>query len=212
MKKPLTIFAIVLLVVIGAYGIAYRAEKETEGLVPVSDQGTDFPVPATATDGRGLEAFDDPVRNPSVSNVVGYFGYGSFLFYLPDWLSANWISPESSATSTVFVPRETGPRSYSDIAIEYAPSGESYNAYYLYQRDAAAYGVTSENFPNDSGDLIIYHLESLVGDRFEHAFYVDGRGRTAKITFSGDKKDYIVLTQKIKEFVRGLTKGEGPRG
>ena len=76
-------------------------------------------------------------REPMTGNIVGYFGNGSFIWYVPDWLMANWHEVIDNRMSTiVWTPNvRIDPYIFTDIEFYIATSTEKFNAAYLYEQD-----------------------------------------------------------------------------
>ena len=152
------------------------------------------------------------------SNVVGYFASGAFVTDLPEWISQNWMSPESAPDTVIFTPRDTiASRDFSDITIVSRDTSEIYNAEYLFEDNklhARGEGklVNSEVILNETSDMRIYHIERSLLGMIYSTYYIDGNGKTAEITFSASEATYFPYSSKVKEFIRGLSKGGEPRG
>lgn len=185
--------------------------------VPVADLPINMPEPISPPPSSPSDVFASTPQT-NTSSVVGYFASGAFVTELPDWIAENWISPKSAENSTIFTPREIiADRDFSDITIVSGDTNEIYNAEYLFENNKAhARGegklVNSEIILNESSDMRIYHIErSLMGTIYS-LYYIDGNGKTAEISFSAEETNYFTYSSKIKEFIRGLSKGSEPRG
>lgn len=163
------------------------------------------------------DIFESSPRPNNVSNVVGYFASGAFVFNnVPDWIVEHW-GDKGDKTDNVFAfsPREEIPgRDFSDIVIEVSTTTEQFNASYLYETQSKSIKdlMIAEIFLNSVGDTRIHHIQRRLAGGIEDIFYIDGNGKTATVTFQAQLENYAKYGTKIREFVQGIGKGEAPRG
>lgn len=219
-KNYLSILAITLLVILGLYfTFLSRDNKREVANIPAN-------VSTTTTNDRvtnaipqeeisSIDVFTAPVRPSNISNVVGYFGDGAFTMYVPDWLSENWrFDTDKGGSVTTFSPKVDIPnKDFSNIVITVLSTIEFFNAESLYEKDKKD-ALNAELILNEGSDMRVYHIEkrAIGSDFINETFYVDGKGKTAVITFSASEKNYFKYSSKVKEFIKGLGKSSAPRG
>ena len=167
------------------------------------------------------------------SNIVGYFGSGSFYFYVPQWIPDHWKMEKLANGGMTFALKETVEyKDFSDITIDIVATTEKMNAETLYSqtaatddkatcisgsrcevREAGSAIVTSEILLSRVGDTRIYHIaQKMLDNTIRDKFYIDGKKSTAVITFSADKDVYAQYETIIRDFVQGIGSGEAPQG
>ncbi|MEY2664504.1 MAG: hypothetical protein RIT04_312 [Candidatus Parcubacteria bacterium] len=176
-----------------------------------------------------------PPGSPVYGNVVGYFSYGAFVIYVPDWFVDNWKMTEIdvqtgltiTASSTLEIntmsPRDyDGPRSFSDIVMKIVPIDEASNAEYQYQQELLTKAYDQKGVVADRGILVnhdqsgyIYYVQRVNSEteKYTDIYFIDGHKKTARIEFSvTGSADYLKFSPKVKELVDGLGEGKGVQG
>lgn len=162
--------------------------------------------------------FNSSPRPENVSNIVGYFAYGAFATYIPDWLAEHWrIDGNDEGTVTTISPKEKiDNRDFSNIVITVKPTDELFNADSLYNNDINGLNskvlINNEVLLIEEGDIRIYVVERESDGTIYATYYIDGNGKTGAIDFSADEDNYFEYSLKVKEFVKGLRRNITPVG
>jgi hypothetical protein len=170
----------------------------------------DFPTQPAAS----IDYLFEGGRDPYLSGVFGYIGGGAFVTIVPDWMSEHWLIEDPSSKNLILI-KPKGVSSYpnrpfSDITIKMNATDEAFNAEALYDSEKNILGpktVFREILFNNSRDTQIFHVEKIYDDYVAHSFFLNGNGMTAAVYFSGSLENYLLYSQKIKEFVLGLGRG-----
>ncbi|MBI5126189.1 MAG: hypothetical protein HZA80_00270 [Candidatus Taylorbacteria bacterium] len=162
--------------------------------------------------------FGSTPRASNISNVVGYIAGGAFTLSIPEWIVQNWMMTDSEDGNTIVVTPRTptsDTKDFSDIVIYTQATDENFNAQWLYESELKS-GMTilnSEVILNEETGMRIYHIEKQnLGNDIHALFFLDGTGKTAKITFSAEKGNYTYYSSKVKEFVKSLMGGVEKKG
>ena len=168
-------------------------------------------------------------RENMTSNIVGYFGYGAFAWYVPDWLITKWKMSSHDNGSMTFTPQvRNNPDDFSDITFTIATSTELFNANNLYQSKLDAVSksdlVSNEVLLNKNEDDMIklqletdtriYHViyKDTDGIHTIDTYFIDGNGKTVVITFKAKSEIFSQFTDKIRDMVEGIGEAKSPQG
>ncbi len=236
MNKKISIFLIiiVLLAAVSVVSIYYKKpsiQTSTDDLVSEihDDLATTTPI-VKETIKKDLVPslsylFESEPRNPTYSNIVGYFAGGAFAWYVPDWLVENWkIDNSVNNSGMLFTPKEPISNSpISDIAINVSTSTEDFNAETLFEKEKLLGNVIIAEIllnKHAEGDITliietttrIYHVQSERGGRVHEMYFMDGNNKTAQILFSSDKENFQSYVTKIRDMVEGIGEAKSPQG
>jgi hypothetical protein len=169
-------------------------------------------------------------REANTSNIVGYFGYGSFAWYVPDWLVQNWTLQSSKTSQDMtFVPNQrSNATDFSDIVFTVSTSTELNNAASLYDAAVASAGpshvavlVNEVVLNKHSADTLklmigtdtrIYHTEVSDGGQIRDTYYLDGNNKTLMVTFSARADIFDQFSDHIRNMVEGIGEAKAPQG
>ena len=165
------------------------------------------------------------------NNIVGHFAYGSFYWYVPDWVAQKWeVNDNENGMGMKISPKNVSEKDLgiSDITIAVNYSNETYNAITLYEEDRQSNEgelVMDEVFLNShrstpsaisinvETNTRIYHVVRNVDGEIHDRYYIDGtNGRTAYISFFADEEAYAMYGNKIKQMVEGIGAGRAEQG
>lgn len=184
---------------------------------PTESSSSVVTVPESLVANPPSDVFEEGPRNSNTSNVVGYFANGAFLIEVPEWIVQGWSIDTSTDQNTMTIsPRSSiENRDFSDIVVTHEPTSETFNAEYLYDLEPKVGHrpvVNKEIFFNDTLDMRVYLIETQLADTMFATFFVDGKGKTAKVIFSANKTNYYYYVWKVRQFLKSLTLAAEPRG
>ncbi len=160
------------------------------------------------------------------AHIVGYLAHGAFAWYVPEWIE-NWkikeIEGDPDNQGMILTPREYIENSpISDITIYIATSTERFNAETLFENQKDAGVVMSEVLLSqhvEGGITIvtesntrIYHVQVRDRDKMTDIYYLNGNNKTASISFSSDRENFLKYSAKIRGLVEGMGELREPQG
>lgn len=184
-------------------------------------------VKTTTTSPTDFSYLFTTIQHDNVSSIVGYFGGGSFVWYLPDWLVNNWDMTTLQPDDMVFKPKiRRDSNDFSDLFFDVEPSSETYNAVILFQNKINSTSksnlVIQETLLNKhNGDQItlivetnthIYHIIDKEGIYTNDTYYIDGNGKTLVVTFKSKSEIFSQFSEHIRNMIEGIGELKKPQG
>ena len=223
------VFFLVFIAVLCAVSIFWYSDfvkLERQTIQPTDSIESDASPSVTV---RSYAYLFEEERRSMTSNIVGYFGYGAFAWYVPDWLANNWDMSKFGEQGMVFKPKiRENADDFSDIILEVSTSTELNNAENLVYTKRL-------NIPKDeiiinevllnkhTGDVLgiiietntrIYHLVTYTGNfrRITDMYFMDGNGKTLQVTFETKAEIFSEFSNKIRNLVEGIGELKSPQG
>ncbi len=204
--------------------------------VPVSSS-TDSIPPTTTVNSPNQNINTNPYsylfeekKDANTSNIVGYFAYGAFIWYVPNWLVSNWDMKPFRSEGMIFSPKiRENYDEFSDIIFSVSTSTESNNAENVYltifnsiPKDEIIINEILLSKGNSDGiiniqmenNTRIYHITAYTRD-FKHIsdlYFMDGNGKTLDLRFEARTDVFDYFSYKIRDMVEGIGGFKVPQG